>query len=117
MTDDTMGGGLDEPEVPAVATEVIDLTLQTDQIQYEQGVDPRKETPWDPAPAREKIRGWIALILIWLLVGTVVLSFVSLWANWIAMPDLEGLLGLLFGPIVALVGAATGFYYGGRDSS
>ncbi len=55
--------------------------------------------------------------LIALLVAVVLLSFLSLWINSVAANELEGLLQLVFAPIVALVGAATGFYYGARPKS
>ena len=76
------------------------------------------DTPeYDPAPEREKIRGIIALTLILLLVGTVLLSFLSLWLEWVTAKDLESLLKLVLAPIVALAGSAIGFYFGGKSGS
>ena len=96
--------------------DVLDLT------QSEAGEDARPlrvlDAPeYDPAPEREKVRGIIALTLILLLVGTVLLSFLSLWLEWVTAKDLESLLKLVLAPIVALAGSATGFYFGGKSSS
>lgn len=96
--------------------EVLDLT------QSEAGEDARPlrvlDAPeYDPAPEREKIRGIIALTLILLFVATVLLSFLSLWLGWVAVDDLETFLKLVLGPIIALAGSATGFYFGGKGGS
>ena len=63
---------------------------------------------------RERARAWLAGALTALLavvVGTIVLGVV-----FGGYPTLEAvdLLGVLLSPLVALVGAATGFYYGGK---
>ncbi|MDQ3655332.1 MAG: hypothetical protein M3457_09650 [Chloroflexota bacterium] len=39
-------------------------------------------------------------------------SFVSLWFGWASSTELDALLTLLFAPVIGLVGAATGFYFG-----
>ena len=64
---------------------------------------------------RENVRGQIAKALILLLGIIVVSSFVSLWANiGIANGELKSLLSTILGPVAALVGSATGFYFGGK---
>jgi hypothetical protein len=66
---------------------------------------------------RERRRGQIALLLVALLVAVVVLSFAALWflpTN--RFDSLMKLLQILFAPIIGLVGAVTGFYYGGGES-
>jgi di/tricarboxylate transporter len=60
------------------------------------------------------MRGAIVIFLLAILGGTVAASFVALWVDAITAEDLRTLLTLIFTPIIGLVGAATGFYYGGR---
>jgi hypothetical protein len=78
--------------------------------------------PYDPEKARDDIRGKLALRLITLLTFIVVAAFVSIWLPvliaWskggyidISMP-LKDTLQLLMAPVVGLVGAATGYYFG-----
>lgn len=72
---------------------------------------------------REKKRGQIAVLLVRLLVGIVVASFVftylrsvtSMEIGGIAVKDVKEILTMIFSPIVALVGAVTGFYFGGKS--
>ncbi|MGH6662554.1 MAG: hypothetical protein ACREB6_13525 [Rhodospirillales bacterium] len=71
--------------------------------------------PYDPEEDRERLRGVIAIIIVGLLVGIVIFSFVTLWFKWVAVTDLKSVLELVLSPIVALVGSVTGFYYGGRS--
>jgi hypothetical protein len=70
--------------------------------------------PYDPTKARESVRGWIALSLIALLATTILVSFVLLWIHPDRSKELHDLLALVFGPLVALVGAATGYYFGSQ---
>lgn len=80
-----------------------------------EGIDhiplPAKE-PWDPEPERERKRGQIAIGLLALLAGVIVGSFLTLWFKWAGTDDLLKILNVLFGSLVGLVGAVTGFYYG-----
>jgi hypothetical protein len=64
---------------------------------------------------REQKRGWIALILVGLLVVVILLSFAGLFTARIELKDLKELLIVILGPLVALVGAATGFYFGEKN--
>jgi hypothetical protein len=70
--------------------------------------------PFNSDQDRERIRGYVALILIGLLAVVIVGSFVGLATGWTSMADLEKWLTIIVGPLVALVGAATGFYFGGK---
>ena len=70
--------------------------------------------PYDPSKDRESVRGWIALSLISLLAVVVLFSFAFTWAHPDRSRDLHDLLALLLGPLVALVGAATGYYFGSQ---
>lgn len=72
---------------------------------------------YDPSEDREKIRGRIALILVCALVGVLGFSLVS---SWIVMTTenrdaLMKVLEVVLAPLVALVGAVTGFYYGEKS--
>ena len=75
-------------------------------------VEPKK----DLAKVSES-RGTIALILVWALVGVLVFSVVS---SWFVMTTenrdaLVRILEIVLTPLVALVGAVTGFYYGEKS--
>lgn len=72
--------------------------------------------PYDPEPQREIIRGKIALWLLGMLAVVLLLTFISMWAGMNA-EVLRTVLTIIFGPLVTLVSAATGFYYGSRSSS
>ena len=78
------------------------------------GLSPIPTKPYDPEPEREGIRGSLAILLISLLIGVVAVSFFCLWLMPEKFENLKGLLELVFGPIIALVGAVTGFYFGGK---
>jgi Mn2+/Fe2+ NRAMP family transporter len=67
------------------------------------------------AVGRERIRGIIALILVLALLVNYVLLWVALFGNHLGTIDTESVkdaLALTFSPLVGLVGAATGFYFG-----
>jgi hypothetical protein len=58
--------------------------------------------------------------LLWMLAGVLLLAFISIWLSKLLEIDIEMLrtvLTIIFGPLVTLVSAATGFYYGSRSSS
>jgi hypothetical protein len=77
-----------------------------------------EEKPYDPAPEREKKRGIIALILVSALCGIIVLAFAYVFVAPAAGTSLEVLktvLEIIFAPIVGLVGAVTGFYFGEKS--
>jgi len=63
---------------------------------------------------REGARLAIALILLGLLALLTIASLCGLLANLINARELKDVATALITPVVALVGAATGFYYGGR---
>ena len=69
--------------------------------------------PYDPEPAREKIRGHVAYALIALLIGVVcTVAAMAAWAK--PAPDLNQLTTALITPVVGLVGSVLGFYYAGK---
>lgn len=70
------------------------------------------DKPYDPDKDREQIRGYIALGLLALFMLIVFGSFLSLIFHWIPLNDLKEILTIIFGPLIALLSAVTGFYYG-----
>lgn len=101
---------------------------QQDQAGTSGAVNPQD---YDPAPERERRRGQIALRLIWLLIGIAGGTFVILVGSGLckfvfieeptacggfAISDAQTVLQLLLTPVVDLVGAVTGFYYGEKQT-
>ena|SRR5712691_5226477 len=77
------------------------------------------KTPYDPARSREWMRGLIALILLVILVAVIAASFyvvVFKPKDQVNEALLEKVLTIVFGPLITLVSAATGFYFGSRPS-
>ena len=99
---------------PSLAEEPIDLSAQTPSDVHLQTIP--TGVPFDPEPQRERIRGRIAQGLLWMLAGVMLLAFGSMWTG-VDAELLKTVLTIIFGPLVALVSAATGFYYGSRSSS
>ena len=106
-----------------LAEDSVDLSGETPSVVEQESIPTPPSTapvPYDPEPDREVIRGKIALRLLWMLAGVLLLAFISIWlSKWLGM-DIETLrtvLTIIFGPLVTLVSAATGFYYGSRSSS
>jgi hypothetical protein len=95
-----------------MAEVVTELDL-TDEAPEEPGLTRPGLRPFDPEPQRERLRGWIALGLLAMFALVLLCSFISLWAG-IDGDKLQTVLTILVGPLVALVSAATGFYYGSR---
>lgn len=75
------------------------------------------EKPWDPEPGREKLRGYLATGLVLLLAGVIGAAWLTLWLGISSAPEIKDLLGVLLPPVVALVGSAVGFYFGGKASA
>jgi hypothetical protein len=76
---------------------------------------PPPAIPYDPRRQRESIRGVVAALLLGLLCFIVIASFLSYWLDVVEQDALEGLLTIIFAPVIGLVGAATGFYFGGSS--
>jgi hypothetical protein len=87
---------------------VVDLTAEVPEAPT---LAMPERRPFDPEPQREQMRGWIALALLGMLATILVCSFVSLWLK-IDNQSLQTVLTIVVGPLVALVSAATGFYFG-----
>lgn len=65
----------------------------------------------------ESVRAQVARALVALLAVVVLFAFLTLWLVTPppAMGDLEKLLTIVFGPLVALVSGAVGYYFGGKS--
>jgi hypothetical protein len=104
-------GGATRPARPALDLEAGEPALAG------AGVAAPPLPPLETVPYEHRVRGRIAERLIWLLVAVVGLAFASFWR--ISPPpaagELKELLAVLFGPLVALVAAAVGYYFGGKS--
>ena len=95
-----------------------DLTVDDGDLQpanYDQleSAGPPLE-PFNIAKEQEKVRGLIAQGLIVMLAIIILLAFISLWHYGSSFADLEKLMTIVFGPVIALVGTAIGYYFGGK---
>jgi hypothetical protein len=77
---------------------------------------PAETKPYDPAPFRDKMRAFLALALVGLLGLTVFLPFLIIWWTPDRANAVHEHLGLVFTPLVALVGSAVGYYFAARTS-
>lgn len=72
--------------------------------------------PYNPEPHREVMRSTLAITLVLLLAMLIGLaSYALIWGK-IPIADIKSFLELIFTPLVALVGSAIGFYYGGKNA-
>ena len=51
-----------------------------------------------------------------LLAVIILFAFITLWTFSSTFGDLEKLLTIVFGPVIALVGTAIGYYFGGKTA-
>ena|SRR5215468_8476239 len=73
--------------------------------------------PYDPSRQREHVRAGIAYALIGLLIAIILFSFGLLLFSTKGFDEVKGMLELVLAPVVGLVGAVTGFYYGEKSKS
>lgn len=80
------------------------------------GVEPPSdEGPWNQERQREGVRGRLSQHLLWLLTGLVASGILLLaLARYTQVPaaELRSFFEVVFIPVVTLVSAATGFYFG-----
>ena len=74
---------------------------------------PRGAKTYDPRPLEDKARRRIAYLLIALLALMIVALLAGVVFGVIPVSEIEEF-AVILGPVVALVSAATGFYYGTR---
>ena len=116
------------PSKPDADTTDVDLTAEGAVVPATQVVEkdlsfqrappaapPPDTRPFNVEAAQERIRGVIAGALVVLLFVIVVASFAIAWQQTLPVADIKSLLEVLLAPVVALVGSATGFYFGGRN--
>ena len=72
---------------------------------------PRGGAIYDPRPLEDKARRRIAYLLIALLAFLVIALLAMVVFDIITVDEIKDF-GVILGPLVALVSAATGFYYG-----
>jgi cobalamin biosynthesis Mg chelatase CobN len=99
-------------------SEVLDATVADDTAAP--ALSELEENTYDPDKYRDTTRSYIAYWLLGLLTIVVIFSFIALVIinkGTVIFADLKSLLELLLGPIVALVSAATGFYFGSQQST
>jgi hypothetical protein len=105
---------------PALASlpDELDLTVKPGEVESAAGLSRLEQKLYDPAPERERKRGLIALVLVAALCGIIVLAFAFVFVMPVTATNIEALksvLEILFAPIVGLVGAVTGFYFGEKS--
>jgi hypothetical protein len=69
--------------------------------------------PYDPRRTRENARRTLAVLLLVLLAGVMLLILTATLFGNTSVEDAEDLATALVTPLIGLVGAAIGFYYGG----
>ena len=72
------------------------------------------QNAYDPAKDREGVRGMVAQALVLLLAVLCILPFIGAFAG-AKTQDLKMVLELVLTPVVGLVGAVTGFYFGEKS--
>lgn len=103
--------------MPDLPEENYDLTVLPGETEKSPGLaEPDTGPTYDPSKDRERLRGFIALGLLGLLAAIVVASFVFIFLHYKSdLSKLKSILDILFAPVVGLVGAATGFYFGEKS--
>jgi hypothetical protein len=72
------------------------------------------ERPYDPEPARERVRGLLAQVLVGSVVVLAGATLVCVSAGWLDTSELERL-DVIYTALITLTGTALGFYFGGRS--
>jgi hypothetical protein len=75
-----------------------------------------RKVPLSPEAKRENVRGLLAGSLVLILAAVVFASFAQQWIHPDRDKELHEWMNLVFSPLVALVGAATGFYFGANSA-
>jgi hypothetical protein len=88
------------------------------------------EKPYDPTADRENIRGTIAQALVWTLVGVIAVVVVTglvtiqechtkdaCTPETVELKTIRAVIELVLTPLIGLVGAVTGFYFGEKSGS
>jgi hypothetical protein len=94
--------------------DVLDLSVEEPTPPLGPAPKPEVGAIWNPEPARERIRGAIAVGLVALLALIALGAIVLLATDTLSLDEVEGLLAAVFAPLLALAGTALGFYFGGQ---
>jgi hypothetical protein len=82
------------------------------------GLRPRAQE--DPEQYREKMRGRLAIRLLWALIAVVVGTYAYIWISELNPNELNSVVPMvgttLLTPLIGLIGAVMGFYYGGQTA-
>src|SRR4051794_6916879 len=92
------------PRTPGIPP---DEDFTTDQIDPALKPDPTTR-PFNPEPAREKIRGLLAMTLVGAVIAEIAAAMGAAIAG-VDTADITSILEPTLGPLVALAGSATGF--------
>lgn len=104
-------------EEKASPGEILDATIADPNVAAPKLEQP-SSAPFNPDKDREQARKGITYWLLALLTALFIVSFIA-FATLKADPtfdQLKSLVELLLGPLVALVSAATGFYFGAQSA-
>jgi hypothetical protein len=100
----------DEPQGP----ENLDLTSEGSISQIDL-VQPRMQR-YDPAYDRERVRMLIAGFLLFSVLLFMTGSFLGLVFRKLSIEEFREFINSIFGPIMTLLSAVSGFYFGERSS-
>jgi hypothetical protein len=89
-----------------------DLDLSTEKLETGSVVNSEE---YDSRPQEDSARRRIAYYLLTMLAGVILWAALFTWINPEELDAVKGLLELVLGPLVALVSAATGFYFGSKS--
>ncbi len=113
----TGGTGLAGSTASASGAGPMDSMPQSDEIDWSEIEAEKKEIQpefgkdYDPRPQEDSARRYIAYLLITLLIYLIAHICLMVWYRVIQVTEIKEFSAVL-GPIVTLVSAATGFYYG-----
>ncbi len=112
-TGEVLGGNGSPPKDRNGGDEVLDFSNEkpSPQATY----DVKIGGDYDPRPHEDSARRYIAYLLIWLLWLIVAGMLILVAFGTIKVGELKEF-AVLLGPVVTLVSAATGFYYGTKSS-
>jgi uncharacterized membrane protein YeaQ/YmgE (transglycosylase-associated protein family) len=71
-----------------------------------------RDEPYDPTRDREVVRARVAYLMIGLLIGIVGAMIGGLLTGYLSADATEKVAAVILSPVVGLLGAVLGFYYG-----
>ena len=102
--------------IPSANT-VLDLTKESGVVTGQIVYQPFQEKPYDSRPQEDSARRRIAYSLISLLGVVVIWALLSVIFLPQSQTIVMELVKIILGPIIALVSAATGFYFGAKSKA